>query len=214
MGKFIDLTGKRFGRLTVIRMLDGRKNNHIVWECKCDCGTICNIRGYSMRYGKTKSCGCLEKENLHSILSANSKHEYQKDPYLRHIYAVWKGMRGRCNRLTNSRYHRYGGRGISVCKEWNNPINFVNWAMSHGYKRGLTLDRIDNNGNYCPENCRFVSIRDNNRNSSNTHLNVVDIENIRAEYRRTHRRQVDIAADYGITQQTVSRIINFRPWKN
>lgn len=214
MGKFKDLTGLRFGRLTVVRMDKERKNTHIVWECKCDCGNTCHVLGYAMHYGNTKSCGCLEQENRLTFSQFNTKHNYSNDPVLCHVYHVWKSIKGRCRRKTDKRYHRYGGRGISICSEWEDPVNFVNWAIANGYRRGLTLDRIDNDGNYCPENCRFISIRENNRNSSNTHLTMSDIASIRAEYKTGNFKQVDIACKYGITQQTVSKIINYRSWKN
>ncbi len=208
----IDITGQRFGRLVVIEQLPERRRKHIVWRCKCDCGNYSDVLGYSLRYGTTQSCGCLETENKERILGQHKKHEFSKDPNLRHIYNVWKSMRGRCNRRTDKRYHRYGERGISICEEWKDPTVFVDWAIAHGYQRGLTLDRINNDGNYCPENCRFVPVKVNNRNSSNTHLHIDEVEQIRKEYRSTHRRQVDIASDYGVTQQTVSRIVNKKSW--
>lgn len=208
----IDLIGKRFGRLVVVGKLPERRRKHIVWKCKCDCGETSEVLGYNLRYGKTKSCGCLEQENKARILGNHIKHNYRNDPVLKYIYNVWKSMRSRCFRKTDSRYSRYGGRGITICQEWNDPVVFVNWALANGYCRGLQIDRIDNDGNYCPDNCRFIPIKENNRNSSNTHLNRSEVDSICKEYACGNVKQSDLAVKYGVTQQTISKIINKKSW--
>jgi len=166
-------------------------------------------RSYELRKGTVKSCGCLESENRHDRLK-KSTHGLSKLP----IYYVWKSMKSRCLRKTDKRYSRYGGRGISICNEWlNNPEAFIEWANGSGYKKGLSIDRKNNDGNYSPDNCRFIIISKNNRNSSNTHLTESDIAKIKLLH-SNGMMQIDIAPMFEITQQTVSKIVNNKSWKN
>lgn len=156
-----DLTGKRFGRLKVIKDVGKSKDRNIIWECLCDCGKIKNIKGNNLMQGRTKSCGCLNKEITSNRSTTHGLS--QKEP----LYCVWRSMRDRCYNKNNSSYNRYGGRGIIVCDEWKNNVElFYNWMVSNGYKKGLTIDRIDNNGNYEPNNCRVISKQQQNRNYS------------------------------------------------
>lgn len=209
MGKLIDITGCRFGRLVVLERAYIDTDNFIRWKCLCDCGSIYYGRAYPMKNGSINSCGCLEKENLKLLTESKTTHGLSKTP----IYKVWKAMKARCYRKTDKRYSRYGLRGITVCNEWiDNPSLFIEWANKNGYKQGLTIDRMDNSGNYEPANCRFVSIATNNRNSSNTHLNESDIEKIK-ELHSNGMMQIEIAPMFGITQQTVSKIVNNKTWK-
>lgn len=207
MRKLIDITGQRFGRLTVVKRSYTDNDNFIVWECKCDCGNIHFARAYPLRKGDIKSCGCLNNEMRMDRITT---HGLSKLP----IYKVWTSMKSRCYRINDKRYLRYGGRGILVCKEWiSNAELFVKWANENGYIKGLTIDREDNNGNYSPANCRFVTIAKNNRNSSNTHLKDSDIEKIKL-LNANGMMQIDIAPMFKITQQTVSKIVNNKTWKN
>lgn len=209
MGKLIDISGQRFGRLTVVKRSHVDKDNFVRWECLCDCGNTYFGRSYELRKGTVRSCGCLESENRNNIAN-KSIHGLSKLP----IYKVWKSIKSRCYRKTDKRYFRYGGRGISVCEEWvNDPESFILWANANGYKEGLSIDRINNNGNYSPDNCRFTTTAKNNRNSSNTHLTEPDIDIIKSLY-SGGMMQIFIARMFGISQQTVSKIVNNKTWKD
>ena len=147
--KEINISGQRYGRLVAVKKdinhVSKSKTNY--WICQCDCGNIVSVKKYDLIHS-TRSCGC-EKGNL--IRASKEKHGYSRTP----IYAVWKSMKYRCTNKNLSSYKNYGGRGISVCKEWAEDFElFRQWAYSNGYKRGLSLDRIDNDGNYEPKNCK------------------------------------------------------------
>lgn len=166
MGKFIDLTGKKFGRLTVIKR-GPNKGTSVYWFCQCDCGAKRIIRGDALKQGKTKSCGCLQKDVARKI-RLNSRICKKEHYRLRYIYDL---MKSRCYYVRNIRYNNYGGRGITVCDEWKNDFKvFYNWAITNGYKENLTIDRIDNNGNYEPSNCRWVDMKTQQNNKSNNYL--------------------------------------------
>lgn len=161
MGKFVDLTGQKFGRLTVISRDENTKDGHATWLCKCECGNRKVISGAPLRRGSTKSCGCLQKER---VKSSNTKHGRTKSP----LYKVHREMLHRCQNKKAKNYKNYGGRGITVCEEWLEFLSFYRWALHNGYKHGLTIERIDVNGNYCPENCCWITIAEQQRNRRNT----------------------------------------------
>lgn len=154
----LELSGQRFGKLVAVRSHYDSEKRITLWECKCDCGNTCNVRANSLVHGRTKSCGCLRKE---SNVQNKTKHGMAKT----RIYNAWSSMKRRCYTTTNHNYSHYGKRGISVCDEWKESFEeFYKWAISNGYDDKLSLDRIDNDGNYCPQNCRWASIKEQNNN--------------------------------------------------
>ena len=158
------MIGKRFGRLTVIESGGVSKNRKLMWICRCDCGnTTKPIVGSNLRSGTTKSCGCLR------IDISTAEANYNNIQYSR-LYNVWHNMKQRCYYKKYKQFSDYGGRGITVCDEWRTDFStFKDWAYANGYDENAeygkcTLDRIDNDGNYCPENCRWVPMAVQNKN--------------------------------------------------
>lgn len=146
------MIGKKFGKLTVIEECRERaKGNHILYRCLCECGNYCNVRGYDLRHEKTRSCGCLIKTHGKS----HSK-----------LYDKFISMKRRCYDAKRKDYQYYGARGIQVCDEWLNDFQaFYDWAINNGYRDGLTIDRINNDGNYEPSNCRWATMEQQNNNT-------------------------------------------------
>lgn len=160
MQRYKDLKGQRFGKLTVIEIdhfQECKNSKRTYWKCICDCGNEVIVRSDCLTTGNTKSCGCYNvscREKPTSI----KKHK---------LYRVYWAMKDRCYNSNNKHYDRYGGRGITICDKWLDDYEvFYNWCMNNGYKDGLSIDRIDNDGNYCPENCRWITIAEQQQNKT------------------------------------------------
>ena len=187
--------GDRYGRLTIIREVEQTRSAHSVTRrflCKCDCGNEVVCRITNLRSGITKSCGCYKKY----VASHRRDCHHLKNT---RIYRIWSGMKRRCYNKHNEHFDRYGGRGIVVCEEWKTDfMNFYDWAMVSGYKDGLSIDRIDNNGNYEPSNCRWATQKQQVLNSTGI---------IKCSVGGTDASLTDIAEILGVSFRRIRRIV-------
>lgn len=164
MGTLKDLTGQRFGRLTVLEYAGVAKNRNAKWKCKCDCGEVCVVSSSSLLTGHTQSCGCLHKERTSE---SHATHGMSRT----HIFENWQDIRRRCFDPRRKAYKNYGGRGITVCNEWRNDFQaFFDYVskLDHFGEGGYSIDRINNNGNYEPGNVRWATDTEQARNKRNT----------------------------------------------
>lgn len=186
-----DLTGQRFESLVVLCRSNDKGNGKkpvVKWECLCDCGERTVVKSDALLSGHTKSCGCLKVKHGKS--------------HKERLYQTWKNMRQRCNNPNRPDYPRYGGRGIKVCEEWDEYINFRNWAMSNGYDDSLTIDRKDSNGNYEPSNCRWADDFTQANNVRSNHI---------IEYKGIQYTMAEFARYIGLTYAALQHRIE-RGW--
>lgn len=149
---------KKYGKLFVLDKVENDKNGYIKYRCLCECGNETIVYKSNLIRGHTKSCGCDRSKNAKNLFT---KHGLSGT----RIHRIWIEMKHRCYLLSDTNYKKYGAKGITVCDEWKNDfLSFYNWAMKNGYDQNLTLDRINNDKGYCPENCRWTTYSEQNKN--------------------------------------------------
>ena len=163
----LNLTGKIFGRLTFIKEVKQRKNGNVQWLCRCECGKMRRVRTDSLTSSNTRSCGCYKRDRTSEIRRKHGESGNKKS----RLYKIWAGVLVRCS---HKKFKNYGGRGITGCPEWSDYMVFRDWALVHDYREDLEIDRIDNDGDYCPENCRWVTRKVNSRNTRRTRWETID----------------------------------------
>ncbi len=203
----VDIKNRRFGRLIAINPTPDRDScQSVIWKCKCDCGNtiLVSARQLTSKTG-THSCGCLQKEKARKNLEENHKSgrdapAYKHGKYKSRIYNTWINMKARCYNPNATRFLQYGGRGIKVCEMWKKDFQaFYDWAVLNGYQDNLTIDRIDNNGDYTPDNCRWV---DNKRQQNNTsHSRMIS-------YGEKTQTLQEWSAELGINYKTLQKRLN------
>lgn len=195
MRKVEDLTGAVFGRLTVVGRCESEKpQKSSVWLCQCLCGNRVVVQRNNLRSGHTRSCGCLKKE--FSFAAAHGQTDTR-------LFRIWSLMKDRCKNRNTQSFKSYGGREISVCDEWNNFQTFYDWAMANGYSDDLTIDRIDVNGNYSPDNCRWATVKEQQNNRRNNHF---------VTYNGKTQTIAQWSEELGINQSTLLQRINKLGW--
>lgn len=195
MARALDLSGQKFGMLAAVRKTEQRRHKAVVWEAKCDCGRTVLMTSSHLRV--YKSCGCVHTTHGHSIGRKGSP-----------TYMSWAGMVARCSHETRPDWHRYGGRGIAVCDRW---MKFENFLSDMGERPpGMSIERIDNDGNYEPGNCRWATRREQARNREDC-LSWVAVDLIRYLKRRGESSKA-IAHQFGIGKTSVNNIVARRTW--
>jgi len=188
--RYRDVSGQKFGLLTAVEPCGRDKFGNVKWLCKCDCGNETTAVLGTLVHGSKKSCGCLFKR----YYTENKR-----------LYNVWRGMINRCENENTSSYHLYGKRGIKVCDEWHVFKSFLDWSMNNGYDQNAprgkcTLDRIDVNGDYCPENCRWVDMKTQGKNFRKNHRYNINGEELLLE---------EAANKYGISKHTIKSRLRY-----
>ncbi|MDP4459875.1 hypothetical protein QUD39_01190 [Staphylococcus hyicus] len=186
---FKNMSGYVFNDCKVIERVES-KNKRAVWLCECFCGNRFIESGTRIRNGSKKSCGCLRKKKTRERNTTHNKSQTR-------LYRIWCNMKARCNNSNNPAFDRYGGRGIKICDEWNKSFDeFYKWAKISGYTNELTIERVDNDGNYEPDNCKWANYSIQGRNKRNNAL---------SEYKGKLRTRAEIAELTGLSYGTIRR---------
>ncbi|MEN4457295.1 hypothetical protein ABC558_10935 [Staphylococcus epidermidis] len=194
MTRGIDMTGVNFNGCKVLKRKGTNKDKKITWLCECYCGNLFVTTGKSIRNNTVKSCGCLKQETLSKCRKNNKTHGDTGSE----LYNIWRGIKKRCRKPNAHNYKWYGKRGIDVCDEWYNSYSkFKEWAKTNGYEEGSSIDRINVNGNYEPNNCRWVDMKTQQRNRRN---------NVKVKYKGRNRTLAEISEITGLSQS----LINYR----
>lgn len=197
MNQLIDLTGERFGRWKVLGRAEKSTKSGTRWLCRCKCGIEKDISGAALRHGGTKSCGCLSTELAAKRFTTHGGRRTK-------LYGVWCAMKRRCYNKNVSDYLRYGGRGIKVCVEWLEYEPFMLWAGANGYKEGLTLERLENDGDYSPGNCVWETRAKQARNTRNL-KSFYATSPIGRRYRATCH--TEFAMEHGLKRRSLSQAL-------
>lgn len=191
-----NIVGQRFGRLTVIGRAPNKATGNSQWVCQCDCGNITVVKRTSLFNKTSQSCGCLRNETMKEKMTTHGLSQTK-------LYTVWEGIKRRCNNPDYCLYKGYGARGIRVCEAWLDFENFYDWAIRNGYKKGLSIERIDNNGNYEPSNCKWATKKEQARNRRSNKL---------ITYKGETHCVYEWAEILGINKKTLSTRL-FRGWE-
>lgn len=182
MSTLKDLSGQAFGKLIVLRRGENTKSGNARWVCQCDCGKVSSVVGSHLRSGHTRSCGC-------NLISDQAKGHAKE-----RIYRIWTGMHRRCYNPDSDNYKWYGGSGIEICKEWHDFLTFRKWALENSYTDKLSIDRIDSEGDYSPENCRWQTQKQQMNNVSSNKI---------ISYKGKEYTQSEFAEKYNLKYHTV-----------
>lgn len=199
--------GNKYGRLKVISRKGSDKYNNSIWECICDCGNLKTVPSHYLVTGRTKSCGCIRNERLIEMANNHKTHGMSKTK----IYKTWVSMIERCTNKNHGSYKDYGGRGITICKEWENFEIF--YSDMSDCPDGLSLDRKDNNKGYSKNNCHWATSEEQCQNKRNTKMNPIAVRCVRYLYKKGIKI-TELANAYNINYSTMEAIINYRSWKN
>lgn len=194
----IDITGQKFGRLTVLKHTHSNSDKKCCWDCVCECGNMTNVSGKSLRNGNTKSCGCLGREIR---IKSNTTHGYCTGGKTSE-YQIWRSIKERCLNSKNKKYSDYGGRGIIICDRWKDSFqNFID-DMGVRHNKNLSIDRINNNGNYDPTNCKWATWIEQQNNKNNNRI---------LEFNGKSQTVAQWSRELGVPHQRINQRL-FRNW--